>query len=206
MDAGFGPVSLPAEQTHPALGAVRGGDLPAHLIRLGRRPETLEAVLASHAHADHIGWTAWPGPLGELPVLMTEREWQAARPSEAVTAELLDAVRPRVRTVRDGEEVFPGVSVLALPGHTLGHAGLRIESAGERLLVLGDALLTALQVAHPDWTKLGDESAAEATRTRDRLLRELADTGTPAYAGHFDGANFGRVERRGDAYRWLPLS
>jgi glyoxylase-like metal-dependent hydrolase (beta-lactamase superfamily II) len=67
IDAGWGPVSLPAEPGSPN-GAVYGGALLASLVELGRRPEEIETVAFTHLHIDHLGWAWHPAPGGDQPV------------------------------------------------------------------------------------------------------------------------------------------
>jgi glyoxylase-like metal-dependent hydrolase (beta-lactamase superfamily II) len=52
IDAGFGPRQLPAEQSHPALGAMYGGQLGSH----GVLPDRLDAAVFTHLHEDYTGW------------------------------------------------------------------------------------------------------------------------------------------------------
>ena len=52
---------------------------------------------------------------------------------------VLRAYREQFRPSRGGE-VAPGVTLLPLPGHTPGHSGYRLDSAGETLIVWGDTV------------------------------------------------------------------
>ncbi|HZC69052.1 MAG TPA: MBL fold metallo-hydrolase, partial [Jatrophihabitans sp.] len=118
IDAGFGPQAWPAEPDN-AYGAISGGALLDNLAKLGRRPADIDAIAFTHLHIEHVGWAWHPGPNGAPPVFMhadylvTEPEWaQRALLAEWGTSkEVLAALAPRIRLMRDGQEIFPGVRV-----------------------------------------------------------------------------------------------
>ena len=72
------------------------------------------------------------------------------------TKEIVTVLAPRVRTVTDGEEIFPGVRVRITVGHTHGHAEYAITSGTQRLIAFGDALHSPIQVDHPEWSCVYD--------------------------------------------------
>lgn len=53
----------------------------------------------------------------------------------------------RIETVRGDAEIVPGVSVVALPGHTPGSQGVLVESGDRRYLLAGDTVDT-----YENWT------------------------------------------------------
>lgn len=212
IDAGFGPQSLPAEPGSPN-GAIWGGALPAGLAELGRRPEEIEAVAFTHLHVDHLGW-AWqssPGahepPFTRAEYLVAEPEWSRPDLLEAAgtTREIITALQPRVRTVTDGQEVFPGVRIRITGGHTHGHAEYVITAGGRRLIAFGDALHSPIQVDHPGWSYVYDHDPARAAEHRRRLVAELAEPGTIGFGVHLADAVFGQVRRDGGGPAWRPL-
>lgn len=96
----------------------------------------------THLHLDHTGWLLHDSrPFRGAEVLLTGPEWAADGNSE---------LAPQVRTVADGEEIFPGVHAGLVPGHTPGHAAYVLSSGGRRLIAFGDALYSPVQVAHPE--------------------------------------------------------
>ncbi|GAB2587397.1 MBL fold metallo-hydrolase [Streptomyces capparidis] len=211
IDAGFGPLSLPPDPGTPR-GAIRGGALPAGLAELGRAPEEVEAVAFTHLHPDHLGWAWHPVPGGDLPVfahadyLVAEPEW-AQRDLLAAhgMAEEVAGLAPRVRTVTDGQEVFPGVRMRISAGHTAGHAEYVITSGGQRLIAFGDALHSPIQVDHPEWSAAVDHDPVLAAEHRRRLVAELEEPDTIGFGIHFADVVFGRVRRDGAGPAWRPL-
>ncbi|MFD8985429.1 MBL fold metallo-hydrolase [Streptomyces sp. NPDC059564] len=210
IDAGFGP------QTHEApdgpLATIRGGALTRSLAELGRRPEDIEAVAFTHLHADHLGWACHPAPGADRPVfahaeyLISEPEWDRRDLLEAQgMTEQVAALAPRVRTVTDGQEVFPGVRVRITPGHTVGHAEYVITGGGRRLIAFGDAMHAPIQVDHPDWSSGFDHDLVQTADHRRRLVAELAEPDTIGFGVHFADVVFGHVQQDGNGPGWRPL-
>ncbi|MFG3437223.1 MBL fold metallo-hydrolase [Nonomuraea sp. NPDC047897] len=209
IDAGFGPESLPPDPGTPR-GAIHGGVFLDSLAQLGRRPEEIEAVAFTHLHPDHLGWAWHPAPGGDLPALahadhlVAEPEWDRRDLLEAHGVPV-DVLAPRVRTVTDGQEIFPGVRIRITAGHTPGHAEYVIASGGRRLIAFGDALHSPVQVDHPEWSAAVDHDPVQAAEHRRRLVAELAEPDTIGFGIHFADAVFGQVRRDGSGPAWRPL-
>ncbi|MBC2873520.1 MULTISPECIES: MBL fold metallo-hydrolase [Streptomyces] len=198
IDAGFGPVTLPAAPGSP-VGRVESGALFDHLTALGRPPAALEAVAITHFHRDHIGWSAQLTAAG-VTHLVAEPEWEGRHLAveHGVPEETLAAIATDVRTVADGEEIFPGVRALFTPGHTVGHAAYVITGGGRSLIAFGDAMHTPLQVAHPDWSAVVDHDGQQSAAFRHDLVTRLTEPDTLGFGIHFADVPFGRVRRTED--------
>ena len=212
IDAGFGPQSVPPRPDGP-IGFAYGGALLGNLAVLGRDPAEIEAVAFTHLHTDHLGWAWHPAPGSDVPAftgaeyLLSEPEWSHPELAEAAGAghEILDALRPRVRTVTDGEEIFPGVRVLLTIGHTVGHATYVITAGGQRLIAFGDALHSPIQIGRPEWGAVADHDPAKAVAARRRLVSELAQPDTIGFGVHFADVVFGRVHLDAGQSVWQPV-
>jgi len=215
IDTGFGPESYPDDPTNPVLGIIYGGELLDGLRRLGREPRQIEAVALTHLHLDHGGW-AWstePGtdapPFGHATHFVPAPEWERRDLAAKVgaTAERLATFAPRVRTVEDGEEIFPGVQVSFAAGHTVGHTMYTITGGGRRVIAFGDVMHAPVQVTHPAWGCGIDHDPAEAEEHRRRLVEELSRPDTIGFGCHFADVVFGRAERRPDGrFTWIPVA
>ncbi|MEV5375566.1 MBL fold metallo-hydrolase [Streptomyces nondiastaticus] len=206
IDAGVGPVHLPARPGTP-VGEIKGGALLDNLARLGRTPAGIEAVAVTHLHGDHVGWSARLAEAGAVHFISAP-EWEHRHLAEehGVSAEVLAALEPGLRTVTDGEEIFPGVRVMLTPGHTAGHAAYVITGGGRRLIAFGDALHSPVQIAHPEWSAAVDHDARQSAEFRRRLVEEMAEPGTTGFGVHFADVVFGRVLRDGaGATSWEPV-
>ncbi len=145
----------------PALGARRGREFladPVDLVRrLGVAPEAIEDVVLTHLHYDHAGnIDRFPRATFHL----HERElepasgWHAQEPSIAFAyeAEHVAALQQanaegRVRLVAQGSELRDGIDLVHLPGHTPGHLGVRVRTRRGALMLTGDAVHVAANLA-----------------------------------------------------------
>ncbi|MCU1644977.1 MAG: fold metallo-hydrolase [Nocardia sp.] len=213
IDAGFGPRSLPPDPNTPR-GTIYGGELLDSPASLGRRPEQIEAVAFTHLHPDHVGWAWHPIPGGDelafagADYLVAEPEWvqRDLFSAQGISDEILTAFEPRVRTVKNGQEIFPGVRVRIRSGHTVGHAEYVITGGGRRLIAFGDALHSPIQVEHPEWSAAVDYDSDQAAEHRRRLVAELAEPDMLGFGIHFADVVFGRVRRHDAGSTWWPLS
>lgn len=207
IDSGFGPDRIPADRTIPPLGRIEGGSLPASLAAAGRTFASVDAVAFTHLHDDHVGWAFAKAPgsdgllLENASFVASAGEWR----TWGLPARAGAALRDRLVVAGDGDEVFPGVTALATPGHTPGHTSYVVTSDDARLIVIGDVLHAPLQVTRPEWRVASDTDPAEAVRSRRLILDELARPGTLGFGGHFAGAVFGRLSEGGAGPRWQAL-
>lgn len=196
------------------------GKLPANLAAAGVSPGDIGAILMTHLHIDHAGGlldlSGNPAyPAAELVVSETEMAFwhddaaKAAAPD--ARQEGFDSARkwvaPYAARTRlfTGGEVLPGITAMALPGHTPGHTGYLISSGGEKLLVWGDVMhVPVLQSARPEVTLGFDSDPAMAAETRRRTLAMAADQDLLVTGMHMSFPGFSRIARAGDAYAVFP--
>lgn len=205
IDTGVGPV---------VTGIFKGGELLDRLAANGVRPEDVDAVFVTHLHLDHCGTAAVEvdGQMRRTFPKATyhwtsteEAHWSAQPPHPTTRHDIFDAVRPRLETKEDGETIAPGISVVALPGHTPGQAGVMLSSGEARAFILGDAISCPVQLEEPEWSGLGDFDPKLARATQEAWAREVEGTGALVGAAHFPGLTFGRVLRGEGRRYWQPV-
>lgn len=199
-----------------------GGALLANLTALGVPPESVDTIVISHAHADHIGglvttvearplpsfprathyvrsdeWTYWTSP-GAL-AAMGER---MAAPARRCLPPL--AAAGLVELVTTEREIAPGVTMMSAAGHTPGHAAVRVESDGASAIFVADCVFHAVNFTAPMWPCIFDVDPHRAVETRHRILEQAAADGSLILAAHLPAP--GRVERSHGAYRFVPLA
>lgn len=228
VDLGLGTVDFEV----PQLATFKGGELLNSLAAEGLSPAEVDAVVYTHLHHDHVGWTTNVAPAPNAPEnpsvegltfanarhLVHADEWAHwSGSNELVGPDPVAVQKPltdRLELFADREEVVPGVRVLATPGHTPGHSSLVVtDPTGEssrRVVILGDVMHCQVQVAEQSWSFLFDVDAEQSRATRHRLLTELEDPAVMLAGGHFAGNVFGRVlppaPPTSTAHTWLPAS
>ncbi|MEU2156423.1 MBL fold metallo-hydrolase [Streptomyces sp. NPDC019396] len=197
-------------------------DYLERLTAAGFPPDSVDLVLLTHLHTDHVGWNTrqvdgeWVPtfPNARYLTSRTEREfWAGHEMDEARTQMFSDSVLPvedaglldLVDAPDHGVDVAPGLRLLPTPGHTPGHISVQISSGGESALITGDCIHHPVQFAHPAIGSCVDIDPAQAEATRRELLGRLADTGSLVLGTHFPPPTAGRVITHGEAYRLSPV-
>jgi glyoxylase-like metal-dependent hydrolase (beta-lactamase superfamily II) len=195
------------------------GRLPRNLAAAGVTPGAIDVVILTHLHPDHEAGLAPDGspafPNAELVVHAPEHAFWTNdgamsrtpadfRPFFTMAREAVAPYAARLRLAQPGE-VVPGLFLESAPGHTPGHAAVRVSSGGAQFLIWGDALhAAALQFDRPDWSMAFDTDQAQSAATRRRLLDMAAQDRLLIAAMHLPFPGIGRVGRRGDAYTYVP--
>ncbi|MFZ3566061.1 MBL fold metallo-hydrolase [Streptomyces sp. BH097] len=192
------------------------------LTAAGFPPDSVDLVILTHLHADHVGWNtrkvdgAWvPAfPRARYLVSRAEREfWAAYDMDEAREQMFRDSVLPveeaglldLVDVPAEGITVAPGLRLLPTPGHTPGHVAVELADHGGTALITGDCVHHPVQLAHPAVGACVDIDPQASERTRRTLLGSLAGTDTLLLGTHFAPPTAGRVVAHDGAYRLSPV-
>ncbi|HEV2363598.1 MAG TPA: MBL fold metallo-hydrolase [Caulobacteraceae bacterium] len=181
----------------------------------GFAPGSIDTVLCTHLHVDHVGWNTrleagrWVPTFPTARYLIGRAEfayWQAqARAGAGEPAVFQDSVQPvfdagLVDLVETDHVVCAEVRLEPTLGHTPGHVSVRIASDGEEALITGDFLHHPCQMARPEWASSADFDPAAAMATRRRMFGELAGGQVLVIGTHFAAPTAGRVVA--DGARW----
>jgi glyoxylase-like metal-dependent hydrolase (beta-lactamase superfamily II) len=193
----------------------RDGPFLADLAAAGFPAESIDTVLCTHLHVDHVGWNTrlvdgrWVPTFPRARYLLgrTEYEhWRSVKDRPDMANILADSVTPVIEAglatlVETNQRISDEISLIPTLGHTPGHVSVMIQSQGEQALITGDFMHHPCQIAHPEWSTLADSDPDQGIETRRRMFRRLAGTPVLIIGTHFAGATAGRLVTDGDSYR-----
>jgi glyoxylase-like metal-dependent hydrolase (beta-lactamase superfamily II) len=206
----------------------RHGPFLEQLAAAGFAPETIDTVLCTHLHVDHVGWNTrwqdgrWVPTFANARYLFARQEWEHwEREARALAAaggdgpgsveEVLgDSVRPIIdaglaELVETGHRLNDEVWLEPTPGHTPGHVSVRIESGGQAAVITGDLMHHPIQCSEPDAVVNFDHDSELARSTRRRFLACCARERTLVLGTHFARPTAGHVVPAGEVWRFeLP--
>jgi len=112
------------------------------LAERGLAPKDVTDVLLTHSHYDHsVNWTLFKD--ANIVIGRAELEWSVKEPwGETPVPELYvrELARwPTLSAVEDGDEVFPGLTAHATPGHTPGSPVFVLDASDRDVVFTGDA-------------------------------------------------------------------
>lgn len=190
----------------------------ADMAAAGFARESIDTVLCTHLHIDHVGWNTilvdgkWVPTFPGARYLFGRDEldhWQNQGDIDdgLDAAEVLaDSVTPildaDLAELVDTEHVVcDEVRLIPTIGHTPGHVSVLIESEGETGLITGDFMHHPCQIARPEWAANVDFDSNQSTATRRAVFERFADTPTLIIGTHFSSPTAGHLVRDGESYR-----
>ncbi|MCB8878354.1 MBL fold metallo-hydrolase [Acidisoma silvae] len=198
------------------------GLLPENLAAAGFKPGDFDTVLLSHIHPDHSNGLLDPDgkamfPRAELVIhkddvafwsdpKLRDKTMPAATPYLDSAQALLTTYRDQIR-IAEGGTVAPGITQLPLPGHTPGHSGYRLDSAGESLVIWGDTVhIPEIQIPYPGVTSEFDIDEALAAENRRKIFDLVAAEGVLVAGMHLHLPAFAHVVKKAAGFRLVPES
>ena len=184
------------------------------LEKAGFARDSIDRVLCTHLHVDHVGWNTmlvegkWTPTFPHARYLIGRKEWEHwSKTKESDTRELLDdSVRPVFEAgladlVESDTRITDEIRLEPTPGHTPGHHSVRISSRGQEAVITGDLMHHPVQMAHPEWGSHFDSDFDEAIATRRAFLERYGDQPILVLGTHFATPSAGRIVRDGNAWR-----
>jgi len=180
----------------------------------GFPPESIDTVLCTHLHVDHVGWNTrlaggrWVPSFENARYLFGETEylyWRDHSIEEDKAAIFRDSVAPivdagKANLIVSNARICDEITLIPTPGHSPGHMSVHIRSAGEEGVLAGDVAHHPCQMAHLDWCSTADSDPMQSTKTRRELFTRLADSSVLVIGGHYDA---GPIKRDGEAFKFF---
>ena len=186
--------------------------------------DTVQAGIMNEL-APELGVTHWIDAAGqplfpnaEIRVAQTEADFWL---SEANAAKAPEGFKPFFEIARKsvapyqaagkfkpftGEVDLGGIKAVASNGHTPGHTSYLVESAGQRLLILGDAVHShAVQFARPEVAIEFDSDKKAAVTARKKLFAWAAKDKLLISGMHLPFPGIGHVRAEGKGFAWVPV-
>ena len=216
IDTGMGAASLAASKGE-------NGQFAVNLIAAGIDPKSVDTVVISHFHGDHIngllspdGTPAFPNaevlvPAVEWKYFMDDGEMSRAPEGRMQTVfknarrVLETGLKKKATRYEWGKEVVPGLLAVETIGHTPGHTSYVLSSGSDKIFIQSDVTNhPALFVVNPGWRAFFDQDPAQAEATRRKTYDMLVAEKMRVQGFHYPFPGLGNVVKDGNGYRLVP--
>jgi glyoxylase-like metal-dependent hydrolase (beta-lactamase superfamily II) len=199
------------------------GHLKPNLAAAGVDMKSIDTVVLSHFHPDHINGIRNSANELNFPnaeVMVPAAEWafwmsddnmnkapDALKGNFNNVRRVFKGLEDKVKKYDAGKEIAPGLTTIATPGHTPGHVSYALTNGNDRVLIQSDVTNNPhLFLKNPGWHVQFDMNGPEAEATR-RKFYDMAAADKILVAGfHFPFPATGYVEKVGTGYRLVPVS
>jgi glyoxylase-like metal-dependent hydrolase (beta-lactamase superfamily II) len=192
-------------------------DNPAYMAGFkaaGVTPDSIDYVMCTHLHVDHVGWNTkqengrWVPTFDKARYVFSDQEyrhWEA----EAKTQDLphiVDSVLPivaanRADLVANDFVLNDLVRLMPTPGHSPDHVAVRVGKPGQDAIATGDLIHSPLQARYPEQGMRADYDTQQGAVTRRTFLESCCDNNTQMCFAHFPTPSTGRIKRWGEGFR-----
>ncbi len=199
------------------------GLLPAHMAAAGIDPKSIDIVVLTHLHPDHVNGIRNAGggltyPNAEIKV--PDQDWAFWMSDDNMNRAQTDMMKnyfannrrvfagltDKVTRYEWGKEVAPGITAFETSGHTPGHTSFTVQSGSAKMLIQADVTnIPEFFLRHPDWHVAYDVDPEKAVQTRRRFYDMASAEKTLISGFHFSFPSMGYVEKDGNDYRLVPI-
>ncbi len=196
----------------------RKGTFLTQLAEAGFPMASIDTVLCTHLHVDHVGWNTrlvddrWIPTFPNARYLFGRIEWEywhqrflSGETANTDSAKILDvpnvvkdSILPIVEAgmhtlVEMDHQLTSEVSLMPTPGHTPGHVSVLIRSNDQEAIITGDIMHHPIEIAVPDLPCNFDVDPKAAEKTRKEFLRAQSGRNVLILGTHFSYPTAGRI-------------
>ncbi|MCP5025846.1 MAG: MBL fold metallo-hydrolase [Actinomycetia bacterium] len=189
----------------------------AELEGAGFGRDSIDQVVCTHLHVDHVGWNTmmvdgqWVPTFPNARYLFgrTEYEyWKAEDDTERFGDVMADSISPIIDAelydlVHSDHRLTDEVYLEPTPGHTPGHVSVRISSGGQQAVITGDMVHHPVQFAHPRLASSADVDPVASSDTREHAFSQWENDGALVIGTHFAGRGAGTLTAEHGAWRYV---
>ncbi|HZN80031.1 MAG TPA: MBL fold metallo-hydrolase [Mycobacterium sp.] len=199
----------------------------------GVEPDSVDVVVNTHIHSDHVGWNTmrdgddWVPTFPNARYVMPEADYRHFHPDNAddwsaprteadaarqagwriMFADSIVPVEEQMELWSEDHQLSESLRLRPAPGHTPGSSVLWLD-AGKPAVFVGDLTHCPIQMHRPMDPCAFDDDFAMAAVTRKRVLTEASRRRAAVIPAHYPGRGGATVVARGDTFMvddWLEL-
>lgn len=199
----------------------------------GVEPDSVDVVVNTHIHSDHVGWNTmrdgddWVPTFPNARYVMPEADYRHFHPDNAddwsaprteadaarqagwriMFADSIVPVEEQMELWSEDHQLGESLRLRPAPGHTPGSSVLWLD-AGKPAVFVGDLTHCPIQMHRPMDPCAFDDDFAMAAVTRKRVLTEASRRRAAVIPAHYPGRGGATVVARGDTFMvddWLEL-
>jgi glyoxylase-like metal-dependent hydrolase (beta-lactamase superfamily II) len=194
--------------------AHRKGPFLEDLSANGFDRESIDVVLCTHLHMDHVGWNTmqvegkWVPTFPNARYIFGRLEWDHWNQTSEnwMRTVLEESIQPILAAglhtlAETNHRITDEIWLEPTPGHTPGHVSVRIASKGEHAVITGDLMHHPSQIARTHWNSVADVDPQQAAATRRDFVESQAQRGDLVIGTHFPAPTAGRIVRDGESFK-----
>jgi glyoxylase-like metal-dependent hydrolase (beta-lactamase superfamily II) len=183
----------------------------------GFDPDSIDYVLCTHLHFDHVGWNTrlengrWVPTFPKARYLFGRKEWAywqevLRNPGHVDVRHILDSVQPILDArladfVETNHQLMDEIRLEPSHGHTPGHVSVHVSSRGDEAVITGDVFHSPIQFPEPEICSAACVDKEMSRQTRRDFIKRYGDSPVRMFAIHFNEP-VGRIVRDGQSWKF----